>query len=93
MSIDVMDDMTASPEAVSAPGTAVDAMQAFDELRLEVLKTQQMLEQLRPVLTRPAPPDYTPSLARIAQSVDQLGSHLQGIEAHPALTLTPAAYQ
>ena len=51
------------------------AAEAFEALRAEVA-------QLRTALERLAPPDYSPTLAAIAQS-------LAAMEAHPALRLTP----
>jgi hypothetical protein len=51
------------------------AAEAFEALRAEVA-------QLRASLERPAPPDYSPTLAAIARS-------LAAMEAHPALRLTP----
>ncbi len=93
MSTEVLNDPTASTNTVSTPAEPADAAQAFDELRLEVLKTQQVLEELRPALSRPNPPDYAPSLGRISRGLSQLGAHLQAIEAHPALQFTPEGYQ
>jgi hypothetical protein len=37
-------------------------------------------------------PDYSPTLGTIAQELRAVGARLDGIEAHPALGLTPIAY-
>ncbi len=91
MSIEVM----TSPGAVDNGSTAscTDATEAFDALRLEVLKTQQALEEVRAALTQSRPPDYTSSLALITQAVKQIASELHQLHGHPALRLTPADYQ
>jgi hypothetical protein len=40
----------------------------------------------------PDAPDYSPTLGAIAQKLRAVGKRLDGIEEHPALTLTPIAY-
>ncbi len=72
---------------------SADVSQALDELRLEVLKTQVLLEELRPARSEPALPDYTLSLAALSQGVTELKMSLAAIQDHPALRLTPMDYQ
>lgn len=40
----------------------------------------------------PETTDYSPTLGAIAQELRAVGKRLDGMEAHPALRLTPAAY-
>lgn len=87
MSIDaVTNPLPSNPES---PASSSDAAQAFDELRLEMLKTQQMLLEMQAAF----PPDYTPSLAVMAQAIKKVSAGLQQLQGHPALQLTPSDYQ
>ena len=67
--------------------------QALDELRLEVLKTQQTMEEIRAALGPSPTPDYAPSLAAIVQGITAINDELRQLKEHPALRLTPASYQ
>ena len=74
-----------------------DAARAFDALRGEVAALRHGIELVyRQARQAPAAvldtPDYSPTLGAIAQELRAVGKRLDGIEAHPALQLTPAAY-
>lgn len=73
-----------------------DAVQAFEALRSEVAALRQGIELVyRQAQQAPAAldaPDYSPTLGAIAQELQAVGERLDGMEAHPALQLTPAAY-
>jgi hypothetical protein len=87
MSTDALTDpLPAAAESLAPSG---DAVQAFDELRLEVLKTQQTLVEMRAA----APPDYTPSLGALAQAIQKVSAGLVQLQGHPALQLSPSDYQ
>jgi hypothetical protein len=75
-----------------------DAARAFEALRGEVAALRQGIElvyrqaQQAPAAAALDVPDYSPTLGAIAQELRAVGKRLDGIEAHPALKLTPAAY-
>jgi hypothetical protein len=74
-----------------------DAAQAFEALRGEVAALRRGIELVyRQAQQAPAAaldaPDYSPTLGAIAQELRAFGKRLDGMEAHPALKLTPAAY-
>ena len=48
--------------------------------------------QAQQVPAVPDAPDYSPTLGAIAKELRAVGKRLDGIEGHPALTLTPDAY-
>ena len=74
-----------------------DAARAFEALRGEVAALRHGIElvyrqgQQAPAAALDAP-DYSPTLGAIAQELRAVGKRLDGMEAHPALKLTPAAY-
>lgn len=78
------------------------AERAFEALREEVAAlgrgielVYRQVQQTGPVGQAPAvpgAPDYSPTLGAIAQELRAVGKRLDGIEGHPALRLTPAAY-
>lgn len=65
------------------------AARAFTELRAEVAATLRAVEGLPAVVENLAPPDYAPSFGAIAKALGAVETRLTGIEAHPALELTP----
>ena len=73
-----------------------DAARAFEALRGEVAALRHGIELVyRQGQQAPAAldaPDYSPTLGAIAQELSAFGKRLDGMEAHPALQLTPAAY-
>ena len=73
-----------------------DAARAFEALRGEVAALRHGIELVyRQAQQAPAAldaPDYSPTLGAIAQELRAVGKRLDGMEAHPALKLTPAAY-
>jgi hypothetical protein len=75
-----------------------EAVRAFETLREEVAAQRRALEQMAAMIAaqRQQPdqvaPDYSPTLGTIAQELRAVGARLDGIEAHPALRLTPVAY-
>jgi hypothetical protein len=74
-----------------------DAARAFEALRGEVAALRRGIELVyRQAQQVPAAaldaPDYSPTLGAIAQELRAFGKRLDGMEAHPALKLTPAAY-
>ena len=75
------------------------AEQAFEALREEVAALRRGIElvyrqvqQGEPAGPAAAAPDYSPTLGVIAQELQAVGKRLDGIETHPAMRLTPAAY-
>jgi hypothetical protein len=73
-----------------------DAARAFEALRGEVAALRHGIELVYRQVQAPAAaldaPDYSPTLGAIAQELRAVGKRLDGMEAHPALQLTPAAY-
>ena len=65
-----------------------DPAQAFEALRAEVAVLRQAIEAAVEHQTR----DYSPDLGRIAKGLNQVGTTLEAIEAHPALRLTPEQF-
>ena len=72
---------------------AADPAQAFENLRAEVSVLRRAIEALPGAWEESRPPDYTPSLGTIAKGLAAVDSRLAGIEAHPALRLTPEQHQ
>jgi len=62
------------------------AAEAFEALRAEVAQVRAALEAFPPALNDVKAPDYSPTLAAIAQSLEKM-------ESHPALQLTPEGYR
>lgn len=81
-----------------AEDEADEAVRAFEALRVEVAAQRRALEQVAAMLGErgrqpdPAAPDYSPTLGTMAQELRAVGTRLDGIEGHPALRLTPAAF-
>lgn len=75
-----------------------DAVRAFEALRGEVAAQRRALERMASLVAAQGQqpdqvaPDYSPTLVVIAQELRAVGTRLDGIEGHPALRLTPAAY-
>src|SRR5579872_3387858 len=82
MSTELVSDSGQSTNGASV--ASGEAAQAFDELRLEVLKTQQAMEEIRAAITGLATPDYTPSLAAIVQAITKVKAELQRLQSQPA---------
>ncbi|MGI8553585.1 MAG: DUF6118 family protein [Dehalococcoidia bacterium] len=83
-------------EQQHGPENEVDgAERAFEALREEVAAQRRALERLAATLAQgrspdePAP-DYSPTLGAMAQELRAVGARLDGIEAQPALRLTPS---
>ncbi len=74
------------------PEDAADAAErAFEALRDEVAALRRALERLAQGRSSDEPaPDYSPTLGAMAQELRAVGARLDGIEAQPALRLTPA---
>src|SRR3954454_16804747 len=68
-----------------------DATRAFEGLRAEVMVLRRAVEALGPALKENRAPDYSLTLGQIAKTQAAIGAHLEAMEAHPALKLTPAA--
>lgn len=82
-----------SPDAEPDDATEADsAEQAFAALRAEVAALRRDVAALGTAQGEPAGPDYAPTLGAIVQELQGIGQRLGGIEAHPALTMTPEAY-
>jgi hypothetical protein len=71
------------------PAGEVDAAQAFEDLRGEVSGLRRAIEGLSGEWEAHRPPDYTVTLGSIAKGLATVAERLEGIEAHPALKLTP----
>lgn len=69
------------------------AERAFEALRDEVAALRRTLERLAGLVAQGRPdepaPDYSPTLGAMAQELRAVGVRLDGIEAQPALRLTP----
>lgn len=70
-----------------------DAAQAFEALRAEVSVLRRAVETLPGAWKDHKPPDYTATLGKIAQSLEEVNIRLENIEQHPALQLTPEQHQ
>ncbi len=93
MSGDIQQVPGSSSDRISQRPEGVEGAQALDELRLEVLKTQQSVEEIRGALGRSSSVDYAPSLAAIVQGITHINAELKQIEGHPALRFAPADFQ
>jgi len=69
------------------------AEQAFEELRAEVNVLRRAVEVLPDAWAANRPADYTDTLGAIAKKLEILASHLQAIEQHPAIRMSPAQHQ
>lgn len=65
------------------------AARAFDDLRAEVSVLRRSIESLPAAWQANQAPDYTPSLGAISKRLQEVVAHLQAIEGHPAIRLTP----
>lgn len=65
------------------------AEEAFGALREEVANLKRVVEALPGVWRANRRPDTTPTLIEMAQALKEIGEHLQTIEQHPALRMTP----
>jgi hypothetical protein len=70
-----------------------NAARAFEDLRAEVSVLRRSIESLPAAWKANQPPDYTPSLGAIAKRLQEVTAHLQAIEGHPALRMTPEHHQ
>ena len=70
-----------------------DAAEAFEALRAEVTVLRRAVEALPKTWAANRLPDTTPTLIEIAQALKDMGEHLEAVEHHPALRLTPAEHQ
>ncbi len=93
MSTDIRLFPSSSSDRISRESKGIEPSQALDELRLEVLKTQQAMEEIRAALGPSRSVDYAPSLAAIVQGITDINAELKQFADHPALKLTPADYQ
>jgi len=84
---------SSSSDLILHGSNSIDASQALDELRLDVLRTQKAVEEIRAALGRSRSIDYAPSLAAIVKGIAQINTELKEIEGHPALRYSPADYQ
>jgi hypothetical protein len=69
-----------------------DATRAFEDLRAEVVVLRRAIEALGPALKENRAPDYSLTRGQIAKTQAAIGAHLETMESHPALKLTPAAF-
>ena len=69
------------------------AEQAFEELRAEVKVLRQAVEALPDAWAANRPANYTETLGAIAKKLEILASHLQAIEQHPSIRMSPAQHQ
>jgi hypothetical protein len=76
-------------QATERSSEAVDAAQAFEDLRSEVSVLRRAVEALPGEWEANQPPDYTPTLGSIAKGLNTVVERLQSIEGHPALRMTP----
>jgi hypothetical protein len=65
------------------------AERAFEALRAEIAAMRQAVE----FLGKNQPGDTTVTLGEIVKALQVVGEHLQKIEQHPAISMTPAQYQ
>ena len=72
---------------------AGDPARAFEDLRAEVSVLRRAVEALPPAWAESRPPDYSSDLGRIGKTLGAVVTHLQTIENHPALMMTPAEHQ
>ena len=70
-----------------------NAARAFEDLRAEVSVLRRSIESLPAAWKANQPPDYTPSLGAISKRLQEVAAHLQAIEGHPALRMTPEHHQ
>jgi len=70
-----------------------NAARAFEDLRAEVSVLRRSIESLPAAWKANQPPDYTPSLGAISKRLQEVTAHLQAIEGHPALRMTPEHHQ
>lgn len=68
---------------------ADDATRAFEGLRTEVSELRRAIDGLPVVIDGVRAPDYSPTLAGLAQGLGRLEDGLAVIAGHPALALTP----
>jgi hypothetical protein len=73
--------------------SAGGAEKAFEALRAEVGNLKKGVEALPGAWRANRPPDTTPTLIEMAQALKEITEHLQAIEQHPALKLTPQQHQ
>ncbi len=69
------------------------AEQAFEELRDEVKVLRRAVEALPDAWAANRPANYTETLGAIAKKLEILASHLQAIEQHPAIRMSPKQHQ
>jgi hypothetical protein len=69
------------------------AEQAFEELRAEVKVLRQAIEALPDAWAANRPANYTETLGAIAKKLEILASHLQAIEQHPTIRMSPKQHQ
>ncbi len=69
------------------------AEQAFEELRAEVKVLRRAVEALPDAWEANRPANYTETLGAIAKKLEILASHLQAIEQHPAIRMSPKQHQ
>ena len=69
------------------------AEQAFEELRAEVKVLRRAVEALPEAWAANRPANYTETLGAIAKKLEILASHLQAIEQHPAIRMSPEQHQ
>ena len=62
------------------------------DVRAELSVLRRAVEALGPALSEGRPPDYSPTLAQIAQQQAAIGSHIGKMEKHPALQIGPEAF-
>ena len=76
-------------EKTRGQGDGDAAAREFERLKAQVLVMREALEDLPAVWDANRPPDYTPTLAAITQSLAQVKGVLARIEQHPAISFTP----
>ena len=69
------------------------AEQAFEDLRAEIKVLRQVVEALPETWAANRPANYTETLGAIAKKLETLASHLQAIEQHPAIRMSPKQHQ
>ena len=72
---------------------SADPAQAFEDLRAEVSVMRRAVEALPGAWEENQPPDYSPDLGRLAKGLAVVAAHLDAINKHPALTMTPEQHR
>ena len=83
----------AEKEHPSDQGAGGDAAQAFEALRVEVIRIGRDIGVLHTALIEDRGPDLTPTLGEIAKAQQLAAKKLSAIEQHPAIRMTGEQYR